>query len=487
MIANPPPETGSRSASADKPSVRQRLNDWLRENRTGLLILPAVAVAIYGWMWWKGRSAPQRLGDMPDQNLLGFHGGEMILEQRQGDITARQPPSGPSRALLSLPVRPSVQAVGPYAQPLDSTTSKPVSGIQVTDQSILYYVEDRPRPPQKPAGIMGGMAGMVAGRPVRFRYRAASLKEMGAARVEVAESASYSLFVQPYEPRARPWRAASGLDAPSATVAGDTSYWVEHRYWTNVPKNLLQQRDGNDVLISVFPPCSLLKRARAGGPTETVLKTAVYGVTALGRSGVCWIEPSARNGDPSRDLYYLRNDRSRPAKLVDYKGSGLPVECGDRLYWLQGADILGSTIPATPHTVQLMSAARDLSSTWTEATLILQGRMVSLAGNGVLFAHGPALYALCLGDARLAEDPAYRPERRDENAEIPTALFSITLRPRIAVRKLATFPRGAYVFYRDGGDLYTVISEQRENWFDWSKSGLIPKTAKVLYRYRLPN
>jgi hypothetical protein len=52
---------------------------------------------------------------------------------------------------------------------------------------------------------------------------------------------------------------------------------------------------------------------------------------------------------------------------------------------------------------------------------------------------------------------------------------------------MTTFPAQALALCVDGHDVYCVVNEERENWFDWSREGLNHHYFKVAYRCHIPD
>ena len=159
----------------------------------------------------------------------------------------------------------------------------------------------------------------------------------------------------------------------------------------------------------------------------------------------------------------------------------MPVECQQRLYWLEPEVSDHYPSASVPRTVSLVSAPLDLSSSRREGTIRVRGNFTTS-----LFSSGHALYLLFYGDLEIAGgDPL--PPPRSTYSIWPQCLYRIAPGEPFAVTKLATFPKAALAFWLDGGNLYAVATEERGGWFDWLGDGSQATAAKVAYRFRLPD
>jgi hypothetical protein len=469
----PNPETDTQSVESSPRSLFKRLRAWLHENRTGLLVLAACGFAVCTWNWWRGLSGPQRLGDIP--NLIGFKGflnGEVLSEPQYGTVTMTRLRDGATRTFVQ-PVK--TRAPGTYR-----------STSRLTPTGLLYFVDENP-PHVNPIQHAGGMPG---GPMVHVETREVSLAEMGSAKPE-REPGDYTAYLLPRSTEAKPIVIARHLNSQDLVVSGNTAYWTERRRWAGVPATVRTVKRDKALSVPILPPCDRLMRAPIGGEATPVTVTRLQMLDSAGSSGITWTEL-----DPGRSLYpgsllYLSNDRHVPSRLPGYRGMDRPLEYNSRLYWMQSSDTQNAISPELPWTVNLMSAPLDLSSTRREATLRIRGQFGSImsqssTGRASLFAHGSALYVMCAGDLA-ADDGSAFPSLRGGSDGPPTSLYVLALRGRTQVRKVTTFPSVAYTFYLDGDDLYGVASEDRSNWFDWSRDGLQQTTFRVAYRFHLPD
>jgi hypothetical protein len=110
----------------------------------------------------------------------------------------------------------------------------------------------------------------------------------------------------------------------------------------------------------------------------------------------------------------------------------------------------------------------------------------SAPGDRYLFAHGSALFVLCSGIIA-PDDGQPFPAPRTGSSGSGYTLYRIQAGPLFAVTKVTAFPSTAFTFSLDGGDLYGLATEERENWLDWSRNGLQRTSTKVAYRFRLPD
>jgi len=466
--------TGS-IAGRPRTSRTSRLAAWLRDNRIGLLALTATGSVLWTLSWWHSLHAPQRLGDLPAQTLvLGFHRGDVVSTTDRSAITLRPVQGRPARTLLNERLDSgSVHGSSPRGG------QGAVTGERVVEQGLLYYTYDM-------KSMTGGpmMGGRSVGQPIRVEYRRVTLAELGQLR-PIRDKGNYSAWLLPFSQGATPVRIADGLNNPSVALSGDFAYWVEGRHWPTVPVSLRPSLHGNVWHIPILPPCSRLMRMRLAGAANRIpeaLQDSTSGnIASAGKSGVVWTEPEYAARGAARVLCYLRNDGREPVRLDGFLGTELPVEHNQRLYWLQPER---PEIPVgylDPMNIDLMSVANDLTGIRIEAS-------VKVCGAPRLLVHGKSALLICNGEARLTSDS--RPLKRIPFGMVANqqgVVYEVTPGPRCSLSKLAEFPRGVRRIDLDGDDLYAVVEETRENWFDWSKSGLIPQASSVLYRYHLPH
>jgi hypothetical protein len=146
--------------------------------------------------------------------------------------------------------------------------------------------------------------------------------------------------------------------------------------------------------------------------------------------------------------------------------SGRPELLNGRLYWLHSAPKRPGS--GEPPRLELTSASVDGRDRKVIADLLNSPDW--LPEGRLLGAHWGRAYCL------LTRQP------RQGKQSLPT-LCEVT---ETQVTRIATLPVDAGPTWFEDGYLYYTRMESRENWFNWSSTGLILKTVRVLYRLRLP-
>lgn len=147
--------------------------------------------------------------------------------------------------------------------------------------------------------------------------------------------------------------------------------------------------------------------------------------------------------------------------------AGRPDLLDGRLYWLHYAP--KGPFSAEPARMELTSASLDGSDRKVIADLLQSPDW--LPDGRLLGVHRGRLY--CLLSRRSGRNKRSQPTLCEVSAT--------------QIRPIATLQGDAGPVWFDDRFLYYTRIERRENWLNWSKSGLILKTARVLYRIRLPD
>lgn len=277
----------------------------------------------------------------------------------------------------------------------------------------------------------------------------------------------------PRRPRMRLWRLPLSGGKPQEIMPERRAVWKmaagDYCYWLESP--LLG--DGQPLVTRIDdPPQQKLWAAPlAGGPARSVAVLGQLARVAAGTHGVFW----ATEPGPQADLVYARPPSFSLAVIPKVNGYEPPREVGDRLYWLDGDGSARGMAPKAVH--QVVSAAADGSDRRVEMDAARgdDGRagLFSLSDDGasLLVQRVRELPARGTGAGKTEHSLCrIRPGRGRE--------------PEVFVRRA---PDEAVTMVGvDAGFVYYTALERRENWLDWSASGLRPRLSRQFYRARIP-
>jgi hypothetical protein len=205
------------------------------------------------------------------------------------------------------------------------------------------------------------------------------------------------------------------------------------------------------------PPLELWMTPLPGGGMFRVAKLSE--VTALSpcSDGVFWF--SVHQG--RRTLFHARAEDREVQAIRDFPSIVPPVELGDRFYWRQQDPKEGIGPP-----VWICSSRRDGSDQRRLAQLVARG--ASPRGFSALFVHEGELYTVISDAAQIG------PGKEDVLCRVhPDRSSSLEEVGRVAAHL------NTPVFFDDTRCFY-LAHAKRDNWLDWSPSGLAGGTWLIL-------
>jgi len=354
---------------------------------------------------------------------------------------------GPDFTLVGLPV----QGGRPQRLIQDPALTSRVERIQVNSAGIFYTFGEpgdpslNTGPGSSPMGVGASNTAQPTMPPVRVmgltRWPQLSRKRGRMAPIE--GGSPQELIPDEY--------------ASTLQIREQYCYWIRSR------------RTGDRLLTREVerPHGDLMVADLAGGPHRRLGRVPDDLLLQPCGAGICWRQDS--------DSYSALLTCGPPDFSIEafphFPPGSTPVWLGDRLFWLQD----DATAPASvaPRFHLLMSARRDGSDRrllWDADT---RGNP-SGSLNG-LFDDGRDLFFIA---DRLASNKLTRAITRYRLA--PMSKPEILLRTAGVANAFRTISV-------DGGYLYLINWEERENWLDWSRAGLMRRRVGVLRRIRLPD
>lgn len=227
----------------------------------------------------------------------------------------------------------------------------------------------------------------------------------------------------------------------------------EHCYWLDTPGAPSEHRR----TLRVTP--------LRGGSTQ-VIALGLQPFTRLEPlgPGVTWT--ASRPGSGRQDRYLALPPDFQVRAVLDCYGTAELL--GERLYWIDhrpASDPSGLSLPVR----RLLCAT--LESDRRQELLTLTGSSVWEDRGHLLGVHGGRLYALL-----------YRRRTKSGEPEKPR-LCEVR---ESAIREVAPLRPEVRFTWLEDGCLYYTAEEVRENWLDWSPTGLQGQHSQGLYRHRLP-
>lgn len=257
------------------------------------------------------------------------------------------------------------------------------------------------------------------------------------------------------------------------TVSGNYAFWLDAR-----PPRLAMRRE-RGAPVEFFIPTSRLMAYSFQHRRVHVVAEGLHDRTSLSASdeGIFYFSTMNRMGRGG-DLYWVPNDTLIPKSLGPFEGQTLPLRMHGRLYWIENRTDYGMEQAGTvPNRVASLVMTADGSGRDRHVLYRLEpipGRIRYLLN---LTQYKDRLYAH-LADATGIRSAVTTP---------PASLISIDPAHPKEHREVFRLPRNTEPFgIFDNGSYYFVSVSVRENWFDWSMTGLFPVRTFFLCRYRLP-
>lgn len=419
------------------------------------------------WSFLQGKL--ERLADLPADELIALHDSTLYFRSRPAvapppqtnlirtSLAGNQRVFVPSPLTVkSMPIQGGLKRV----RGLDTRPDQAYTWPTVTGEGICYLSYSHDRAVLLPAKMF--LPRMSRRADGRLTFIEARLHCFPFNRKE-PERLKPELTMHVV---AHPW-----LSLPPYTMQHNSVYWLE----ANVDKKLLPcdgRYDKDHLLIEA--PLKLMRLGLSGGKPETIAaglpkETRLYGANDT----VWWMVPSRNGLGP--DLFRLRSAETKPEHVLhDADTYDFPVEFKDRLYWRRDRTTRFDFLPNSP-------ASEDFSSEIVSATVNGANPQIVYTDEAspfriYLFAHQKRLYVL----------QAEYMDERTSNSQIRNVLYSFEEGAPARLRRLVALPRNTTLYRFDGNAVYFIVTEARENIFDWSKEGLSPEYVPVLYRYRLP-
>lgn len=331
--------------------------------------------------------------------------------------------------LFELTIRARAAEGGPWRTVLhDANLPAPVEEVAVRPNGIFYRFGNKPDTHSTPVWREKPVVGMKVLFPVRrMRMRRAPIT--GGPSQEVAPAAKASEM----------W------------ISGEYCYWIR--------SELTERAKPLSLPVNDYPGTELMATPLVGGPARRIARLGDYGPITPCSDGLQW---STNIGRTSAVV------RTHPPdfQLVAVAHQP-PVEYSGRLYWFQSS---GEQKP-----IELISTRQDGSD---------RQEVLNLGPNtgGSLLDLGTGKRGiLCMINERRPAMPG----------KAPTTLYTLSqlrLKPSARLDPLLRPARDRInVVAVDGDYLYYVRSEERENFLDWSASGLTQRRFTTLYRIRLPD
>lgn len=344
------------------------------------------------------------------------------LAVRHGHLVFARNDPGRGAKLVVQPAR------GGRARTLDLSPGHTARGAQVTETHLIYLTSRDPFAP-------GERPNPAAGQ--------------GTSRVY-----AYELHRLPWSGGSREVEHFQG--EPGAVLTPEGCYWWGKRHGENRPLHFLPLLEGE---------------AREIGGGEGML----LGGGSSG--GAVVLIPNMTRGERRQSLQ-VRGQAPPLAVIADVSGVPAAVHVAGRRYWVEhGAEVMIGAEPrpnTEPRPDRIMSSRPDGSDRKIE--LEAQNRAVEF---GQLLGYGEDLY---MALAELLPD-------RMNNGRSVRVVSLCRLRPgdpTAEPKRVCTIPGRGGTCYLDGQDAYFAVTEDRENWWDWSASGLIPQRVTAWYHFRLP-
>lgn len=411
------------SQPTEKPRPTMAL---VRRNR--LLVsasVPTLALVALGLQTWAGQ--PQKLFEWPQIDAVPA----ALVGVQDGTLYTRE--QRVNGQLFELTIRARAAEGGPWRTVVhDAHLPAPVEEVAVQPNGIFYRFGNKPDTHSTAVWRERPVIGMKVLFPVRrMRMRRAPLT--GGPSQEVAPAARASEM----------W------------ISGEYCYWIR--------SELTERAKPLSLPVNAYPRAELLATPLAGGSTRRIARLGDYRSVTPCPDGLQWITTT----DQVRAAVRTHPPDFRLVVIAPYSSYQPPVVCTDCLYWLQSGNKEEET--------KLIRARRDGSGREEILNLPPQshGSLLSLgARKGGLFCVTIAQSAATRGQSQMN-------------------VYSLDgLRPRPAawlgtLLTQARVPTGRLT--ADGDYLYFVRSEERENWLDWSASGLTQRQFTALYRIRLPD
>jgi hypothetical protein len=447
-----------------------------------LLSLAAVAVV---WTWLDLRGRPERVLD-PVPPGLEIHGRWLCAQPWTGD---------PHGALLR--VKP---IEGGEWRPIGSPGrgGGPASVRLITDDA-LYYVQ--PESPQPGIATANGVPRFFPGGS---RRPAAAQPVPGPPRERLFRASLDGGAVADITPRDGP-RSQAQPGLFSLTAIGDTLYWTRARLTGAVVRHIRARSIGVVAMAGRSGDSAGSGRRVTSLPDRVVsievnrYRTDVLAMPAVGGhwSCVCSVDdsslsaPSASDttlywldraigGEDRATLYSLREGEHRVRVYHGFDGSDVPCEVGGRIYWLSGPAAITGMGAGLDRSRKLVCANPDGSARRIVAP-------ADLDGNGLR-----TIVSLQARDGKLYAVVRVLTPRRQATGVVPGSPGMdeevCRVRPGSArlMEPLCRVPVGSVLSFA-GRYLYYSVWEDREQWLDWSSSGVALKNVNVLYRRRLPD
>lgn len=400
------------------------------------------------------RMGPQPVLDLPTHgSLLSVHNGTALiyewseLHERSIEVKAQPVAGGPSRVILH--------------------------------ERAEHSTEADPGPP-------------VAARPYLLY-----LSELGSASTGSAPHLHAILRTLRRQPLAGgpPVDIRAGVSTGFVTAAG-FCYWVEKRSGPapSSPELRIGTAAGMGKRPAILRPsaCRLLSCPISGGAVRVIARIPQDSRLYPGNKGIYWTLGSA-NSSARQDLAYASADGNCERLIPDYTGNTGPLELRNRLYWIEdrpegqppdpnpdGGDSQTVTVKSSgvsappPHPSprqRIISVLPDGSQRIVVLDQSGKEKDRLLVGLGE---HSGKLYFWSVPRASSGNDQQNTP-----------VLCRIAPETRGSYTRVAPLPRAEGPGCFDGSYFYYAATENRENWWDWSSSGLTTRVVSRVFRLRL--
>jgi hypothetical protein len=314
------------------------------------------------------------------------------------------------------------------------------------------------------------------------RYRAETILEERSRSVQIAESTAGNAHLTALpggrtllavdEPElARLWDVSPNvgngrellaqLPKRRLAITGNLCFWMKHLTTravveTVAGRKIKGQRTIGDLMVTSIDRGET-RRIAAGVDSSTALEPV--------GDGISWRGPLER-GDTYAS-YYVAFPPEYQVRRIRNVGSNM-YAVGKRLTWVDTPNQT-SSVPSERTVVTCDRGGNDrrVLTRMGFATEWLQNyRMLEERDGGLLCIFNRRLVTANGTYAGMAPHLA----RMEDSAIVP----------------LKRLPEGVLAFYVDEKHLYYLVPQRRDDWFDWSPSGLLPKVTWMLYRTSIP-